>query len=119
MHFASRHLRNRHLQLAGLSLGPSTIPSAQRDQVNRTAPIVCCGRYKSPFDDALPGTVLSGIGDFAARIGRSLAPGNMDAARDAFGYKKSSTRKRVRALAIAVVLILIPLVAYALVSRGS
>lgn len=70
------------------------VPSAQRDRMGRTAPIVCFGARDQAADDALGAAVAAGIDGFATRIGRSLGPEHLELARKSFSDLKKKPFQR-------------------------
>jgi hypothetical protein len=68
------------------------VPSAQRDQARRIAPIVCYGGYDSTVDDDFVRRVAEGLDNFANRIGRSLQSDTPDLVRKSFDDLKKSPR---------------------------
>jgi hypothetical protein len=71
------------------------VPSAERDQAGRIAPIVCYGNYDPVMQsvgNAFGASVAVGLHDFATRIGRSLQPEHVELVDIAFvELKKKST----------------------------
>ena len=58
------------------------VPSAQRDQAGRIAPIVCYGEYNSAAGAALGVSVVAGLEAFRKRIGRNIERDDLELARD-------------------------------------
>jgi hypothetical protein len=66
------------------------IPSEQRDQVGRIAPIVCYGHYDRAQNNVLWASVAAGLRDFSRHIGRSLQSEQLGLARASFVMLKKS-----------------------------
>jgi hypothetical protein len=97
------------------------VPSAQRDEAGRIAPIVCCGEYGNRIDEVFVESVAVGIDDFAHRIGRTIDPEHFKITRRAFAVlkKKASMRKRVRVFGIGALAFVLLALVYVFTSRGS
>lgn len=96
------------------------VPSLERDQAGRSAPIVCYGGYGAEIDDALAKEVCTGFHDFAKRIGRTVQADVEDFARAFAALKKNvSKRKLVHLVGIGAAVLLTLLLAYCLASKGS
>jgi hypothetical protein len=59
--------------------------SEQLDQVGRRVPILCCGAFGLTDD---PEAIIEAIHGFAAKIGRTVAPGHIKAVRDGLAEVK-------------------------------
>jgi hypothetical protein len=96
-------------------------PSAQRDRVGRTAPIVCYGDYDATFGEGLPASVADALNAFANRIGRNIEPEHLGLVRDSFLVlkKNSSMRRLLRNVAFGTAVLALVALAYWLASRSS
>lgn len=72
------------------------VPFVERDSAGRMAPVVCYGDYDRSAGDALGTSVVTGIGEFATRIGRSLQPEHIELTKESFkALKKNSSMRRL------------------------
>lgn len=83
------------------------IPTAQLDQIGRTAPIVCYGCYNKTMDEEFKTKVIGGLETFAAKIGRSVQSEQIDFIHESFTIlKKKSTKKIIRTAIIVLAVLL-------------
>lgn len=95
------------------------LPSAQRDERGRIAPIVGLGELPPTIDDGFGSTVAIELEEFARRIGRTVEPEHMSDVRAAFAEqkKKRSAAKKKRLAGGALLFLLF--MALVLLSRAS
>ncbi len=96
------------------------VPSAQRDNVGRTAPIICYGDYDAAIEDELGDSAVVALGAFVKRIGRTLQTEHINLVRDSFDSlkKKSSIVRLLRTVGIGAVILVLLVLVYELVQRS-
>nr|WP_294503901.1 hypothetical protein [uncultured Rhodopila sp.] len=77
--------------------------SEQRDHAGRRAPILCCGEFNHSDD---PQAIIQAIIGFAAKIGRTVDPGHIQAIRDKFAKSKKKSPTLPLAVGIGIALLL-------------
>ena len=91
------------------------VPSVQRDNAGRVAPLVCCGEYRSRDLDILEHAVASALDRFAQGIEREIDSSQRNSIGPAFAVlkKKSVSGRRgcLMALGAAVILLIVVVVA--------
>jgi hypothetical protein len=81
--------------------------SVQRDNVGRTAPIVCCGEYEEKIGYTFVNALCDDLNQFTIRIGRNLPP-NFDASiRFSFIKLKRKSAKNKIKLSISLIMFLV------------
>ena len=68
------------------------VPSSERDQYDRIAPIICYGEHAQTDTDTTAAAAALAVDDFAHRIGRTISPEHLDAARLSFVALKKKAR---------------------------
>jgi len=82
-----------------------SVPSAERDDIGRIAPIVCIGKVNDPMDDSVTEKILHEIKHFTAMIGRSVDPETIRIARKALLLLKKNRQIPRYGLAIGAAII--------------
>ncbi len=85
------------------------LPSNERDQVGRIAPIVCYGDTESLLKQGSESEVLNELQNFAEEISRALSDGHLEIAMQAFDVlkKKSKTKHKILIGLIIVMLLVV------------